>query len=103
MHFGPPMMIIENDDSQHHRGRHHEHDAIEIGACIIGINKNRYRWLFKFTMLMQRSGIRKNGPNVKLNKATGLIDACIFRLHESVLFESSRPWGTGIGAPIIRL
>lgn len=28
-----PMMIVEYNNSQHDRRSHHEHDAVEVGAC----------------------------------------------------------------------
>ncbi len=32
MGVGQPVMVIENHDGGHYTARHHEHDAVEVGA-----------------------------------------------------------------------
>ncbi len=32
MGVGLPVVIVENHDGGHHATRHHEHDAVEVGA-----------------------------------------------------------------------
>ena len=30
-----PVVVVQDHDGRHHAARHHEHDGIEVGSCII--------------------------------------------------------------------
>ena len=38
MSFMLPVVVVEDHDGGHHAAGHHEHDAVEVRSCNLGMN-----------------------------------------------------------------
>ena len=64
MGVGVAVVVVEDEDGQHHAARHHPLDEVEVGPCNVAVNKScKNRFLNVKALVLSRGFQQGQGPS----------------------------------------